>query len=51
MAVQWLPDGATQRHLIEALRENVLALASFVQRTVDAYLKGRPNGMFTVEDS
>jgi hypothetical protein len=49
VAVQWLPDGQTQAHLIEGLRESVLALARLAQRAATAYLESRPEGTFTVE--
>ena len=51
VAVQWLPDGATQAHLIVGLRESVMALGSFVQWAATVYLLARPDGTFTVEDS
>jgi hypothetical protein len=50
VAAQWLPDGATQAHMIVGLRESVMALGSFVQRAATVYLLARPDGTFTVED-
>jgi len=44
VAVQWLLDVETQVHLIEQLRESVLALARFAQRSAGAYLRSRPEG-------
>jgi hypothetical protein len=49
VAVQWLPDGENEVHLIVTLRDSVMALARFTQRAVDAYLTSRPDGAFTVE--
>jgi hypothetical protein len=49
VAVQWLPDVETQVHLIEQLRESVLALARFAQRAAGAYLRSRPEGTSTIE--
>jgi hypothetical protein len=49
IAVQWLPDVENEVHLIETLRESVMALARFAQRAVGAYLESRPDGTYTVE--
>jgi hypothetical protein len=49
VAVQWLPDLENEVHLIETLRESVMALARFAQRVIGAYLESRPDGTFTVE--
>lgn len=49
VAVQWLPDAATQTHRIEALRESVMALGRFAQRAAQTYLQARLTETFTVE--
>jgi hypothetical protein len=49
VAVQWLPDGETQEHLIDGLRESVWALARFAQRAATAYLEGRPENTFRLD--
>lgn len=49
VAVQWLPDVDNEVHLIETLRESVMALARFAQRAIAAYLESRPDDAYTVE--
>ena len=49
VAVQRLPDPETKAHLIEQLRDSVMALMRFVQRASQAYLESRAEGTFTVD--
>ncbi len=50
VAVQWLPDVEAQVHLIERLRDAVMALARFVQRAAHTYLASRPAGTVVLDD-